>query len=161
MIGVGALLQLLSVVGPYCQQRLIDGAYPARNISLMQLLVLATLTAVVASLFLRALQAYGNSLVASDMHRDISIDFYDHVQHLAVGFFESHSSGELANRFQDIRFALRGLTFFIQGIATNAIYLLLVPPLLFSKNATGFVSRDLSLRMIHIRKAGDLISFCF
>lgn len=135
MIALGGVAQLLSVIVPYFQQRLIDRAYPSHDISLTHLLVLASLTATATTLIVRNLQSYFNTVVTASIQRKMGVEFYDHVQHLPMSFFEQHRSGEIASRFQDVRFALRGLVTFVQSLTVNGVYLLLVPPFLFAKNA--------------------------
>jgi len=135
VIVIGGLGQGLNILGPYCQQLLIDRVYPARDVPLMQTFVAVAVAISTALMLMRVMRPYANSLLAADMHSTVSDAFFDHVQHLPIPFFDEHRSGELANRFQDIRSSLRAVIMFVQAVAMNGIYLLLIPPMLFSKHS--------------------------
>jgi ABC-type bacteriocin/lantibiotic exporter with double-glycine peptidase domain len=133
-LSIGLFIQGLSMVSPYCEQLLIDRVYRKHNIALLDVFVLSTIAITTATMLIGALRPYANSLLSMDMHRDVSVSFYDHVQHLPVHFFDKHRTGEITSRFHDIRSALRVFVSCLQTIATNVLYLILVPPFLFFRN---------------------------
>jgi ABC-type bacteriocin/lantibiotic exporter with double-glycine peptidase domain len=101
----------------------------------MQIIVGGAVSISATSVLMKATQPYVNNLLATDMHLNVGVAFHDHVQHLPVKFFDEHHSGEIASRFNDIRSSLRVVIMFLQTIATNAVYLFLVPPVLFAKQS--------------------------
>ena len=136
VVVLGAVIQLLSMLAPFCEQLLIDKVYRARDISLVNTLVGTALAVTTAALLVRAARQCANALLSVPMHLDMSVTFYKHVQHLPVLFFESQRPGELAGRFEDLSSALRSWLAFVQAAATNIVFILALPPVLFRTNST-------------------------
>lgn len=126
----GLAVQTLGMTTPYLTALLIDRVYPARDVSLMHLIIGALLALSVVVSFMRAGQAYYNVAVNSGLSNTISLDFFNHLQHQKAAFFDEHRVGELVSRFQDVTGSLGTVNRVLRTFFLNGIYLVLVPPFL-------------------------------
>jgi ATP-binding cassette subfamily B multidrug efflux pump len=135
VVVVGGLVQSLSMLGPYCEQVLIDKVYRGKDVTLLNTLVAAAVAVTTAALLMRVVRQCTSSGLSAAIHLDLSVAFYDHLQHLPVLFFESERPGQLAGRFEDLSAAVRSLLTLGQAAATNIVFIICLPPLLFRTNA--------------------------
>jgi ABC-type bacteriocin/lantibiotic exporter with double-glycine peptidase domain len=126
----GLSIQLIGMVTPYFTKLLIDKVYPANNVSLMHLLVGGLLAVSIAVAFMRAFQSYFNVTINARLSNAISLDFFNHLQHQKIRFFDEHRVGEILSRFQDVTGSLNTVNRILRTVFLNGIYLILVPPFL-------------------------------
>jgi ABC-type bacteriocin/lantibiotic exporter with double-glycine peptidase domain len=130
-MALGLVLGVFGMLPPYLSKLLIDQAYPARNVSLMEILVLGTLAFSVASTVMGAIRGYFTTYVTSHLSNATGLLFFNHLQHLTVRFFDEHRVGEVMSRFADVRSSLNSVSKVFETLFVNGVYLVLVPPFLF------------------------------
>lgn len=131
---LGTLIGLVGMISPYLSKLFIDEVYPARDVSLMHVLVLGVLAVSVASSVMGALRGYHSQTVSARLASATSLLFFNHLQHLPVRFFDEHRVGEVISRFGDVRAALGALSGIFQTLLGSGVYLLVVPPFLLLLN---------------------------
>jgi ABC-type bacteriocin/lantibiotic exporter with double-glycine peptidase domain len=131
MIGVGALIQVFGLAGPYLSRTLIDEAYPTRNAWLTDVLVAATVLSLAINILLKNLQAQLRSTLLRRMHIGITARLFEHLQHLPVQYFEDYGTGAICGRFHAIRSSFGSLISCWQTLTANVLYFVVIPPLLF------------------------------
>ncbi|MBI3504655.1 MAG: peptidase domain-containing ABC transporter [Proteobacteria bacterium] len=129
-LGVGAL----GMVAPYVAKLYIDDVYPARDVSLLTLLVLGTFAFEIASGCASAVRLYFLQVVTARLGMSAVLMFFNHLQHLPLAFFERRRVGEIMSRVQDVRASLGTVAEVFQTLVVGGAYLLLVPPFLFLLN---------------------------
>lgn len=129
-LGLGIIISVFSMGVPYTSKVLIDTAYPARDVTLMEVVVVGLGVMSVASALLGTLQSYYNQTVGSRLSTAVSLLFFNHLQFLPVQFYETHRTGEVMSRFQDMRQATTLVSSTLQTLLTSGIYIILVPPFL-------------------------------
>lgn len=77
---------------------LIDEVIIQQNLSLLPWVVTALLGAVLMSRIFSYLQDYDLALSSQRAIHDLRMDFYDHLQHLHITFFEKSHTGDLVSR---------------------------------------------------------------
>ena len=127
-------LGLLALITPLLTRSFIDDIYPARDLGLMHVVVIAVLTVTLASSILGAIRTYVAQTISATLSSAMNLLFFNHVQHLPVEFFDDHRVGEVTTRFGEARGTLTALSNTMQALLVNGAYLLLVPPVLFYLN---------------------------
>jgi ABC-type bacteriocin/lantibiotic exporter with double-glycine peptidase domain len=130
-MALGLVLGVFGMLPPYLSKLLIDQAYPARNVSLMEILVVGTLAFSIASTVMGAIRGYFTTYVTSHLSNATGLLFFNHLQHLTVRFFDEHRVGEVMSRFADVRSSLNSVSKVFETLFVNGVYLVLVPPFLF------------------------------
>ncbi|MCG8463008.1 MAG: ATP-binding cassette domain-containing protein, partial [Holophagales bacterium] len=125
------LLGLLGMVTPYITKLLVDRVYPTADVTLMHVLVGATLVFSTAQIVLGGLDSYFSLYVNTRLNNATRLLFFNHLQHLRSRFFDEHQVGEINSRFQDVGRALDAIGRVIQTVFVQGVYLVLVPPMLF------------------------------
>ncbi|HET7228705.1 MAG TPA: ABC transporter ATP-binding protein [Longimicrobium sp.] len=125
------VLGLLGMITPYLSKLLIDEAYPARNLTLMELLIIGSLAVTVTTAVLSAIRGYFTQYTTSHLANATSLLFFNHLQHLRTRFFDEHRVGEIVSRFSDVRNSLNSVARVFETLFVNGVYLVLVPPFLF------------------------------
>lgn len=133
-MAIGPVVGILGMVPPYLTKLLIDEVYPAQDVTLMHVLVGGVLAVGIATAVMRAVQGYYNLYVNTKLSNATRLLFFNHLQHLTVGFFDQHRVGEIMSRFQDVGSALQSVTKVFRTITVQGVYLFLVPPFLFYLN---------------------------
>ena len=128
---LGLVIGLVGMAPPYLAKLLIDEVYPARDVTLMQVLVIGLLVITLTVSVMEAIRSYFQVHVSARLTNAATLLFFNHVQHLRARFFEQRQVGEVMSRFGDVRQSLNTLsqgfgTLFVQGV-----YIVLVPPFLF------------------------------
>jgi len=128
---LGLVIGLVGMAPPYLSKLLIDEVYPARDVTLMHVLVGGLLAIAVTSATMDAIRNYFQLHVSARLTNASTLLFFNHLQHLRARFFEQRQVGEVMSRFSDVRQSLGTVaqgfgTLFVQGV-----YLVLVPPFLF------------------------------
>lgn len=128
---LGLVIGLVGMTPPYLSKLLIDEVYPARDVTLMEVLVGGLLAITLSVALMEAIRGYFQTHVSARLTNATVLLFFNHLQHLRARFFEKRQVGEVMSRFSDIRQALGTVsqgfgTMFVQGV-----YLVLVPPFLF------------------------------
>jgi ABC-type bacteriocin/lantibiotic exporter with double-glycine peptidase domain len=131
---LGSVVGLVGVVPPYLSKLFIDDVFPARDISLMHVLVVGVVTASITGSAVGALRGYYAQVINAQLAAATSLLFLNHLQHLPVRFFDEHRTGEVLSRFGDVRGALGSLSSLLQVVAGGGVHLLIVPPLLIVLN---------------------------
>ncbi len=130
-IVLALVLGLMGMIPPLFTKLLFDEVYPSDNVSLMHVLVGAILAFTLASTLLGLVRSIFSLYVSSRLNSATRLFFFNHLQHLRLGFFDRHRVGEITSRFQDVGRALESIHRVFQTIFVQGIYLLLVPPILF------------------------------
>ena len=121
--GIGLLAPVLTAV-------LFDRVYPAGNVSLLGLVVLGVVAAVAAEGVTRNLYRF-SAFAARTRMRDVArLALFNHVLHLPSRVLESRRTGEIANRFGDVREVLDTGADAALTAMSQSVYLLAVPPIL-------------------------------
>jgi ABC-type bacteriocin/lantibiotic exporter with double-glycine peptidase domain len=128
---VGATIAL---VPPYLSKLYFDNVYPARDTSLMHVLVLGVAVFTLASALMGALRGYYTQVVSSTVGSAVGLMYFNHLQHLPIRFFEEHRVGEIMSRAGDMRSALGAVSRVFQTLLVSSVYLILVPPFLAALN---------------------------
>jgi len=121
--GIGLALPLLSKV-------LIDRVLPTRDVSLMQVIVVALFATSIAQVFLGALRGYYSVFVTTRMAGEVSLFFFDHVAHLPSRFFDRHRVGDLVARFGEASTSVGAISRAFDFLFLRAPYLVVIPPVL-------------------------------
>ena len=122
--GIGLLAPVLTAV-------LFDRVYPAGNVSLLGLVVLGIVAAMAAEGVTRNLYRF-SAFAARTRMRDVArLALFNHVLHLPSRVLESRRSGEIANRFGDVREVLDTGADAALTAMSQSVYLVAVPPILF------------------------------
>jgi ABC-type bacteriocin/lantibiotic exporter with double-glycine peptidase domain len=124
----------VSLVLPYASRLLIDKVYGTGDETLMYIVVGSVFAISVAIATLNFLQSYCERLLVAQSQTAAGLMFFNHLQHLPQKFFDTHQTGELLSRFQDVRTAFSFLFTVIQVAALNCLYITIIPPLLFWMN---------------------------
>ncbi|MDB4950864.1 MAG: cyaB [Gemmatimonadetes bacterium] len=130
-MALGLVLGVFGMLPPYLSKLLIDQAYPARNVPLMEMLVLGTFAFTIAGTVMGAIRGYFTTYTTSHLSNATGLLFFNHLQHLTVRFFDEHRVGEVMSRFADVRSSLNSVSKVFETLFVNGVYLLLVPPFLF------------------------------
>ncbi|HEY0171096.1 MAG TPA: peptidase domain-containing ABC transporter [Pyrinomonadaceae bacterium] len=130
----GLVIQAAGMVIPYLSKLLIDRAYPAKDVSLMHVLVGFVIAVNVVTVVLRNTRGHFALRLSARLNNSMGLLFFNHVQHLPATFFDRNRTGQIMSRFQDITTSLNTVTSSFQTILMSGIYLVLVPPLLFIMN---------------------------
>jgi ABC-type bacteriocin/lantibiotic exporter with double-glycine peptidase domain len=134
----GALAAGAAALGltiPLLTKALFDAVYPAGNVSLLGLVVAGLLAATAGQGAVTALGRF-TAFVARVRMRDVArLALFNHVLHLPARTLERRRSGEIAQRFGDVKEVLdtgadAALTVMAQGL-----FLVAVPPLLVALDA--------------------------
>lgn len=133
-MGSAMVISLLGLLPPLLTKYLIDDAYPGKNLSLMHAAVIGICVISVATTVCAAGRSFYMQTVGAHANAAMSLMFFNHVQHLPVSFFDTHSTGDVTSRWGDLRTALSGLTSACQTLIISATYLIVVPPLLLYLN---------------------------
>ena len=130
----GALSVVAAVFGlavPVVVAAIFDRAYPAGNISLLGLLVVGLVVAKAGEAVVRELYAFAGFAARVRM-RDLGrLALFNHVLHLPARVLERRRSGEIANRFYDLRDVLDTGGAAVLTVMSKGVYLAAVPPILF------------------------------
>ena len=130
----GALSVVAAVFGlavPVVVAAIFDRAYPAGNVSLLGLLVVGLVVAKAAEAVVRELYAFAGFAARVRM-RDLGrLALFNHVLHLPARVLERRRSGEIANRFYDLRGVLDTGGAAVLTVMSKGVYLAAVPPILF------------------------------
>jgi len=127
---LGLVLGIFGMLPPYLSKLLIDQAYPAHDVTLMEILVIGTLAFTVASTVMGAIRGYFTTYVTTHLSNATGLLFFNHLQHLTVRFFDEHRVGEVMSRFADVRSSLNTVSKVFETLFVNGVYLVLVPPFL-------------------------------
>lgn len=120
----------LGLAAPLLTAALFDRVYPAGNASLLALLVLALLAAKASEGAVRALYHFA-AFTARVRMRDLArLALFNHVLHLPARTLERRRSGEIANRFGDVREVLDSGADAVLAALSQGAFLLAVPPIL-------------------------------
>jgi ABC-type bacteriocin/lantibiotic exporter with double-glycine peptidase domain len=130
-MALGLVLGVFGMITPYLSKLLIDQVYPARNLTLMEVLVAGILAISIATSLMGAIRGYFTTYTTSHLTSATGLLFFNHLQHLTVRFFDEHRVGEIMSRFSDVRNSLASVSKVFETIFVNGAYLLLVPPFLF------------------------------
>jgi len=119
---------------PYISKLLIDHVHPGRDITLLQALAAAYLAISLTSTGLGALRGYYTQVISSQMYSAVSLMFFNHLQYAPVRSFQQRRVGEMLSRLHDIRNSLAAVSRVLEIGTVQALYVLVVPPLLFLIN---------------------------
>ena len=109
---------------------LFDRVFPARDLTLLEVVVLGTLVVTALTALLSGLKSYYSQLVGAELTRATSLLFFNHLQHLPIRFFDQHRVGEITSRFQDVRTSLGTVSRALETVLVSIPYMLLIPPIL-------------------------------
>lgn len=130
LILIGGVGQIVAMLVPQYSRRLIDNAYPSRDVSLVDTLVFVFIALIISQTILHLVQSCADIILATRLHSTLRPRLYDHVQHLHLHYFADHRPGEISDTFQATQRSLGTVATALQIIFTKGFYLLAVPPLL-------------------------------
>ncbi len=130
---LGLAVALLGMISPILAKLFFDRVYPARDATLLEVLVVGALTVAIANAALGGIKYY-TQLIGARLARAVSLAFFNHLQHLHSRFFDEHRVGEIGSRFQDVRTSLDTLTRALDTLFISGAYVLLIPPILLLLN---------------------------
>lgn len=122
------------MLAPLFSKMLIDQAYPAGNIPLMQVLVIGMFAFGVLNTFTGAIQALYSGIVTVELNNSVALYFFNHLQHLPIRFFEEHRTGDVMSRFADVRKSINAVTQVLETVLLQGAYLIWAPVLLLYLN---------------------------
>ncbi len=131
-MALGIVVALLAMVMPFISKLLIDEVYPTGNATLLHLLVGGVLAFSVARTVMGGIRSYFTQYTTSHLTESTNLLFFNHLQHLPVRFFDNHRVGEILSRFADVRSSLSSVSRVFETVLLNGIYLVIVPPILFT-----------------------------
>ncbi len=128
-----AVTSTLGVVPPLIIRHIIDQALPQKDLTLLYLLVAATVVIAVASGLIGVLQSYLNNLVSQRIMFDLRNQLYSHLQHLSLRFFTSNRTGEIMSRLtSDVAGIQNTVTDSLLGILNNIFVIALTLGVMFA-----------------------------
>lgn len=125
---------VVGMVAPFVSKLFFDKVYPARDVSLMQILVLTTFVLTMTSSVMNAIKSFYSTTISAQLNRSMSLMYFNHLQHLTVRFFDEHRVGEVYSRFGNVASSIRTVTGILETVMLNGTFLVLVPPLLLFMN---------------------------
>ncbi len=129
---LGIILGLLGLITPYASKLLFDNVYPARDLTLLNVVVIGVAVISITTTTMGALRGYYGQVVTGKLGSAVGLLYFNHVQHLPVAFFDVHRVGEVMSRVGDIRTALGTVSKVIQSVLVNGVFLICVPPFLIA-----------------------------
>lgn len=145
VIVASAIVTLLSIIGSYYFQSLIDNTIPSYNFNLLNILSIA----LIFSYFLRSILNYfkDNILVilGQEMNREIIGEYFAHVLRLPLNFFTTRTSGDVMSRLLDGSRIIDALASASLVIILDVTMFLAVGLALFLQNHFLFFISTLSL----------------
>lgn len=127
---LGLVAGSIGMALPYLSKLYFDRVFPQRDQSLLLVLVLGVAALSCATATMNAIRGQYAALIGTRMGNDISLRFLNHLQHLPMGFYDSHRVGEVLSRFAAIRGGLSTVTQIFEIVLVQGMYLVLVPPFL-------------------------------
>jgi ATP-binding cassette subfamily B multidrug efflux pump len=109
---------LLQLWAPYLLGLAIDKYISTRQIAGLSALALMLLGAYVFNSVFQAIAAWLMARISQDALRRLRRDLFEHVQRLSIGYFDSHSAGELMSRLTNDIDAIN------QAVSQNVVSLL-------------------------------------
>ena len=145
VVVASAIVTVLSILGSYYFQSLIDTTIPSYNFNLLNILS----TALVSSYFLRSILNYfkDNVLVVlgQKMNREIIGKYFAHILRLPMNFFTTRTSGDVMSRLLDGSRIIDALASASLVIILDVTMFLAVGVALFLQNRFLFFISILSL----------------
>lgn len=127
---LGVLGSGIGLVTPYISKLYFDSVYPARDTSLLKLLVAGAFAFAIASSVLGAIRGYYTQVISASLGSAVNLLYFNHLQHLPMRFFDERRVGEITSRMGDLRASLGTVTRVFQTLILNGAYVILVPPFL-------------------------------
>lgn len=126
---------VLGLLPPILIQHIIDRALPDKNLRLLVLLVLASLTTTVVSGLLGVVQNYLNSFISQNIVHDMKNQMYRHLQGMPLQFFSGVKQGEVITRMTSDIAGIQGVfNSTIVNFASNLFILTTTAATLFIMN---------------------------
>ncbi len=129
------LVTAIGVATPYVSKLLIDEVYPSRDVGLLHVLVAVILALGISSSLLGAARAVFTSRVRARLVGEVGLTFFNHLQHLPMGFFDNQRVGEITSRLADGARGAESVGRTFEQVLTQGLFLVLVPPVLFALDA--------------------------
>lgn len=134
----GVLMSLaigvVSLITPLFPKVFFDKVYPVRSGDMLLPLVLGILIVGLVTAVMTMLKSIHSQVIGAKLSTELSLTFFNHVQHLDSRFFDEHRTGELVSRAGDLRQSLAFMSSMFESVFVNGIYLVAIPPLLFYLN---------------------------
>lgn len=129
---VSLVLALIALVPPHITRLYLDWLLPAKDKKLLGVLVIGTLA---VNLFQSSV-SYVRSIAVLRMSNEYvssaALHVFGHVVSLPMSYFDVARVGDLTNRLGDVRSALAGLARMIESSTVSFLYVIVIPPVLFS-----------------------------
>ena len=100
-LGTMAASSVVAVLPPLVFKRLIDNALPARDLGMVNLLVLLAVGVALGETVLRLGNRWLSSRIGEGLIYDLRTALYDHVQHMPIAFFTRTQTGALMSRMSN------------------------------------------------------------
>ena len=91
----------LGVVPSILTRNIIDIALPQGNLHLLVLYILLSFGTLLVLNLISVGQSYLNSLVSTNIIRDLRADMYRHLQNMSLKFFSNVQTGEISSRINN------------------------------------------------------------
>lgn len=150
---MGSLVAAVGLAAPLLTKLLVDEAYPSRDVSFMQLLVLATFVLAASRVLMNGVRNLYTQVLGQRLASEVGVTYYEHVLRLPTSFFDGRPVGEIISRGGDLQ---RGLSFVTNAFQTTVVsgsQLLLLPPILL------LLEWRLALLVLVLAPLTSLISF--
>lgn len=135
----------LDLVTPYLSKELVDKAILGGDGSLVTPLLLGILGITIVRAITGYIKEYLFDVLGTDVHRDIKVELFKHIQILPFKYFDNINTGELMSRIgEDVENIWQTLSFGLRLFIENAIYFV------FGSIALLYINYKLALACILI-----------
>ena len=158
-VTIGVIINSVALIIPMMTKFIFDEVYPSKSISLLTSFVTVMLSISLTLAIAEAIKGYFSAYLNIKISNTLSMYFYDHIQRLNIRFYEQRRVGEIMSRFGDVNSSMGAVTKALQVLFVNGIYLIIVPPIIFTINwklaALSMFSAPIT--MVIITKTGHII----
>lgn len=138
VVSVAILMTLISVVGSYYLQLLIDTIIPRQTLNLLSVITIGLLGVYLLNAFFN----YGRDLWLTKLDQRLSaqigLKYIQHVYRLPMDFFTTRKTGEITSRFSDINKIIDALSSTVISIFLDVGMMVIIGSFLFISNRLLF-----------------------
>src|ERR1041384_2168065 len=117
------LIGVIGMASPYISKLLIDHAYPARDLTLVNVLVGGGLALGIAAAVMSGIESYYKLNLNTRRINVTNLFYLNHLLHLPMRFFEEQRVGDVISRFTDVRQALQSISNIMQTVFMQGVFL--------------------------------------
>lgn len=131
-VWLGVVAGSVSLAVPWVSKLLFDEALPAKDLSLATALLWGGAAISIASALMAAVRGLVTQIVGARLSAELNFFFARHLLQLPTTFFDSRRIGEITARSSDLQRSVGFVTGSLQTLVTNAVYFVIVPPVLLA-----------------------------